>query len=35
MWKLQFDADEFLPDDIIRFIDEFDRLCWDTYPVLD
>ncbi len=35
MWKLQFEADEFLPDDIIRFIDEFDRLCWDTYPVLD
>lgn len=35
MWKLQFEADEFLPDDIIRFIDEFNRLCRDTFPVLD
>lgn len=35
MWKLQFAADEFLPDDLILFIDEFDRLCWDTFPVLD
>ena len=33
--KLQFEADEYLPDDLIRFIDEFDRLCRDTYPVLD
>lgn len=35
MWKLQFAADEYLPDDLIRFIDEFDRLCWKTYPVLE
>lgn len=35
MLQMQKQADEYLPDDIIRFIDEFDRLCWDTYPVLD
>ena len=35
MWNLQLAADEFLPDDLILFIDEFDRLCRDTFPVLD
>ena len=35
MLQLQKQADEHLPDDLIRLIDEFDRLCWDTFPNMD
>ena len=35
MLQLQKQADEYLPDDLIRLIDEFDRLCWDTFPNMD
>jgi len=35
MLQMQEGANEYLPDDLIRLIDEFDRMCWDTFPVLD
>ena len=32
MLELQRLADDFMPEDFIRTVDEFDRLCWNTYP---
>ena len=35
MLQMQEAANEYLPDDLIQLIDEFDRLCWETFPVLE
>lgn len=32
MLELQNLADDFVPEDFIRTIAEFERFCWDTYP---
>jgi type I restriction enzyme M protein len=32
MLELQNLANDFMPEDFIRTVDGFDRLCWDTYP---
>ena len=31
MLQLQNLADDFMPEDFIRTVNKFDRLCWDTY----
>lgn len=33
MLDLREKAENYLPDDFIQTIDEFDRLCWETYPI--
>lgn len=33
MLALQEKAEEFLPEDFLQTIQEFDRACWETYPL--
>lgn len=33
MLELQRQAKDLMPEDFIRTVEEFDCLCWDTYPV--
>jgi len=35
MLRLQDMARDYMPEDFIRTVDEFDRLCWDTYPNME
>ena len=32
MLELRKLANDFMPEDFIQTVEEFDRLCWDTYP---
>ena len=32
MLALQEKANEYLPDDFLQTVNQFDRMCWDTYP---
>lgn len=35
MLELRKLANDFMPEGFIRTVDEFDRLCWDTYPNME
>lgn len=35
MLALQEKANEYLPDDFLQTVNQFDRMCWDTYPNMD
>ena len=35
MLALQEKANEYLPDDFLQTVTQFDRICWETYPDMD